>query len=363
MPVALEREFDVEGRMADILEKFVGKKFNGVTIFEVKRQYEIDNRRVDVAVLTESSRPLLIIETKKKYEVRGFRAERRFIVTSSEVLGQAFSYAAILKGRHVHVPFVATANDRYIALFVTPDDIDSKVNRDAVENRDYERVLSSSYVYELRNKYLLFHKPVRFTEDFFAEVLETITGIYVKRYAFEEKRQELHYTLIEELRGFVDFLTPYVQDAIAPNGKFNESVARAIEEYVRSRGYGPTPEQLAREMAYVLLNKVIFYKVLENYYGKLERLTPLYKEGGARSVSEYLAKLEEMFEKAIEIAGDFEPIFKTGIYDMISIVESEEVLKALDWLVELIDVYKIEKFGDIIGYVYRSSYRQRRGTS
>ncbi|MEM4570801.1 MAG: N-6 DNA methylase, partial [Desulfurococcaceae archaeon] len=63
-------------------------------------------------------------------------------------------------------------------------------------------------------------------------------------------------------------------------------------------------------------------------------------------------KLKDFFNKAIGVTKDFEPIFKAGIYDDIECVESEEVLKLLDWLITLIDQYRIEKFGDVIGYVY-----------
>ncbi|MEM1704129.1 MAG: N-6 DNA methylase, partial [Zestosphaera sp.] len=58
------------------------------------------------------------------------------------------------------------------------------------------------------------------------------------------------------------------------------------------------------------------------------------------------------FNKAVEVTNDFEPIFETGIYDEIKCVESEEVLKLLDWLITLIDQYRIERFGDVVGYVY-----------
>ncbi len=264
--------------------------------------------------------------------MRGYSVERRFIVTSREVLGQVFFYAAILKRNGVYVPFVATANDKQIAVFVVPEDIDKHVSWDAVDKRDYAHVLSNDYIYGvLRPQHLLFHKQIRFAEDFFADILETLTGIYVKRYGIKEKSQPLHYSLIEDLRGFVDFLTPYIQDAITK--------------------YTPTPEQLAREMAYVLLNKIVFYKVLERHY-KLEPLRPLYREGIASTVSQYLKKLNELFSKAVEVTRDFEPVFCTGIYDPIDIREDEEVLKNLDWLVELIDEYDIERFGDIVGYVY-----------
>jgi len=353
----MKREFDVEERISMLLGKFIGQKFNDIAITEVRRQYEISygnlgKRKADIAVLIEGGKPLVIIETKKKYEVKGFKARRRFIASSDEVVGQVFAYAAILKKNGVHVPFVATANDTQIVIFEVPEDIDKHVNWGAIEERNYAMVLPKTYLYEeLREKHLLRHTRIRFAEDFFRELLDTLTALYAKKYRIEEKKQELHWALIEDLRAFVDFLTPYIEDAIAPNGRFRDDIAKEVEEYAKQRGYRPGPTQLAREMAYVLMNKIIFYKILEHHYN-LEKLKPLYREGVVNTVSSYLAKLKELFEKAVKNTGDFEPIFKTGIYDKVDIVEDEEVLTAFDWLIDLIERYRIERFGDIVGYVY-----------
>jgi len=46
----------------------------------------------------------------------------------------------------------------------------------------------------LRSQYLLSHRQMRFTEDFFAEILEALTGIYAKMYSIEEKKQESHWS-------------------------------------------------------------------------------------------------------------------------------------------------------------------------
>jgi len=351
----LRSEIKIEERMSDFLKKFVDKKFHGVTIKGIERQYErgLEGRRADIAVIKDDDLPLMIIETKKKYEVRGFRAERRFIATSDEVLGQVFAYAALLKRNGIHVPFVATANESQIAVFEVPEDIDKHVDWKAVEGREYGRVLPKDYIYEvLKAKHLILHEQLKFSDDFFARVLDTVTGLFAKKYSVEEKRLELHWVLIEDLRGFVDFLTSFVRDAIAPNNAYRSDIAKLVEEYAKSRGYKPEPGQLAREMAYVLMNKIVFYKVLEHHYKFERRLEPLYSRGAARSVSEYLRKLNELFEYAVQETGDFEAIFRTGIYDKIDAVESEEVLSAFDWLIGLIDRYSIEKFGDIIGHVY-----------
>jgi len=354
--VGLRREVDVELKIGEILKRFRGQKFNGVAITDVVHQYEVSccgmgARRADIAVLAEGGRPLLIIETKKKYESSG-RVARRFVASSDEVLGQVFAYAAMLKRAGVYVPFVATANDAQIVVFKVPEDIDGHVNWGAVEERNYAMVLPKLYLYEvLRKKYLIWHVRIKFSEDFFRELLEELAAVYAGSRSVEEVKQEPHWILIEDLRGFVDLLAPRIEEAIAPGGRLREDLAREVEEYAKRRGYRPSPAQLAREMAYVLMNKIVFYKVLERYYD-LERLAPLYREGAARTVSEYLAKLRGLFEKAVEVTGDFEPIFKAGIYDKVDIPEDEEVLAALDWLIDLVESYRVEEFGDIVGYVY-----------
>ena len=351
MPLGLRAEIDVQGKIRDVLKKFIDQKFNGVTITEIKEQYEIDGRWADLAVLKDDGRPILLIETKKKYERGGYRAERLFIPTSEHVVGQAVAYAALLKEKKgVYVPFVATANDTQLALFVVPEKIEELVNWRAIKEREYDEVVKRFY--DFRDQYLLFHKRHNnFSEEFFKELLDTITGIYAKKYGLEEKRQEPHWSLIEDFRGFVELLAPYVQGAIAPNDKFREDIMKAVEEHAERTGYRPSPKALAREMAYVFTNKIIFYKVLERYY-KLPELKPAYREGLANTCSSYLKGLTRLFEEAVKASKDFEAIFRTGVYDLIDFVESEEVLRALDWLIGLLDYYQIEKLGDLIGFIY-----------
>jgi type I restriction-modification system DNA methylase subunit len=339
-------EIDVEERISNILKKFINQKFNGITIVGVKRQYDVKRRYADIAVLKDDNKPILLIETKKKDRPS---VSQRFMPTSEGVVGQPTAYTALLKRKDIHVPFIATANESQLALFTVPDNIDQLVDWNAINKREYDKVIKDFY--KFRDDNLVFHKSHKFKDEFFKELLDTITGIYAKKFKVEEKKQELHWILIEDFRGFVDFMAPFIQDAIAPNGKFKDDIDKNIEKYYEKVGYKPTVEGLSKEMAYVLLNKIIFYKVLERNY-KLPKLEPLYEIGKIRTCNAYLNKLNEYFDKAIEVSNDFEVIFKTGIYDAIEVVESEEVIKTLDWFIRLIDHYKIEKLGDVIGVIY-----------
>jgi type I restriction-modification system DNA methylase subunit len=346
----IHQEINVEDRIKEILERFKNQKFNGVTIINIERQYLVgDGRRADIAVIKDDGKPIIIIETKKKYEVKGYSTERRFIPTSEEVVGQAVAYAAILKRKEIYVPFVATANDSQLALFMISENVEEIVDQEAIKEREYGRVIKRFY--EFRQKNLIFHRPHNFSEEFFKDLLDTITGIYVKKYGVEEKKQEIHWILIEDLRSFVDFITPFIYQAIAPNNKFKEDIAKNLKDYSIKTGYSPTPEGLSREMAYVLMNKIVFYKVLERYY-KLTPLEPLYSKSLVNTCNKYLEKLKEFFDKAVELTKDFELIFKTGIYDAVELIENKEVLEVLDWLIRLIDAYKIERLGDIVGFIY-----------
>jgi len=344
-------EFDVEDKIKSILERFVGQKFNGATITRVQPEYEVEGRRADIAVLKDDGKPLLIIETKKKKERGGsWSVERRFIPTSEDVVGQAVSYAALLKRTGVYVPFIATANDTQLALFKVPENIESLVNWEAIDRRKYGKVITNFYEFKQEN--LILHRPHgQFSEKFFMELLDTITGIYAAKYRVEEKKQEWHWLVLEDLRSFVDFLAPFIEQAIAENGRFKDNIANKLEEYQKKTGYNPTPGQLAREMAYVLMNKILFYKVLERHYD-LTPLDPLYENGKVKTCLGYLRKLREYFGKAVEVTGDFQAIFETGVYDEVDLVENEEVLKALDWLINLVDHYQIERLGDVIGLIY-----------
>ena len=346
------REVNVQMRIRDVLKRFENQKFNGVTITRVETEYRIDRRSIDVIVFKDDGNPLMIIETKKKRESEhGLRIERISDPSSPSVVGQAVAYVAIFKRNGVYVPFVATVNEERIALLIVPENIEKLVDWNAIDKRVYDKVIKNYY--DFYEKYRLrFERHFRFREDYFAKLLNDLTALYTRIRRVEDVRQEFHWDVIEHFRNFIDTLYPYVEDVIAPNGRYREDIAKILRDYKDKTGYEPkNPEHFAREMSYVLLNKIIFYKVLERYYD-LPKLRPLFREGLVKTSSEYLKKLNEYFDKAMKLTDDFETIFRTNIYDYIDIVESEEILRAFDELIDLIDHLKIEKLGDVIGFIY-----------
>lgn len=109
----------------------------------------------------------------------------------------------------------------------------------------------------------------------------------------------------------------------------------------------PDSASLAKMMAYVLLNKIIFYKVLEEKY-KLRKMGALDTSSSTR----FVEQLNRYFEEAIEATGDFEPIFKTGIYDMLVIPDDPMVMESVNEFILTLDNIRVVEIADLVGYIY-----------
>ena len=116
----MSREAKVESELYRLFENVLEKRgytVEGVRFEGVETQYRVDNRRSDLALVLAEKRPLLIIETKRKFEMRGYyREERKIDPTSRVVIDQALWYSI-----HCGSPFFATTNGRTFALFTVPE--------------------------------------------------------------------------------------------------------------------------------------------------------------------------------------------------------------------------------------------------
>ncbi|HIQ10413.1 MAG TPA: hypothetical protein EYH26_00340, partial [Pyrodictium sp.] len=225
--------------------------------------------------------------------------------------------------------------------------------------REYENVIPPELYHELvYGRYRVDTRDLELSESFFTALLDDLVGL-AKKVKKVEEIAPLTYKVIRDLRGFVNWLAytiePMIRDCyLEPKGgsrACSDQLIEELEKMKKEKGYSPTPEQLAKEMAYVFMNKLVFYKILERYWGKLPRLKPLLSQG-VKSSTEYLDKLNSYFMRAIEVTENFEPIFVTGIYDLITLPDDPEVLRGIDEFITYLERLSIEKFSDIIGYVY-----------
>lgn len=322
----MSREAKVESELYRLLRNVLEKRgysIEGVRFDSVEPQYRVDGRRADLALILYGKRPLLIIETKRKAERKGYyREERSINPTSSVVIDQALWYAI-----HCGSPYFATTNGRVFALFTVP-----------------ERGEKFSFA----KHRILVQEGISLSETFSEEVLSIVAKLHVK---VPVPRTSLDWAFIIHLRSFVNWLAERVAPLVKEKIKADKQFRERYEKFAEEVGCKPNAEHLAKEMSYALMNKIVFYKVLERYYKDLEtrKLKPI----TAPDSKMYLHILYSFFNKAVGITKDFEPVFYAGIYDEILIPDDEFVLDEISAFIESMEHYRIEDLdSDVVGFIY-----------
>jgi type I restriction-modification system DNA methylase subunit len=361
------REVDVQDKLFIIIHNFIDKfKVSGIEL-TVKREYPIGNKRADIAVLIKDNGiPILIIETKRKYVERGtYKTNPRITPISEAVIGQVLCYAALVKQTLGldKTPFFATANSDIIFVFSPIEDPSEFIDMDACRDGRYEDVIKPGKYKELLDKYRF--RYYRLTESEVEEMIDNVVNSWRNTATINELRVNLGNWFIEQLRfGFIETLLDYgvgdyLKKELARDSKYWSLLDKLARDYGYKNGLvdivGQNLEKvddLARMMLYVLMNKIIFYKVLEKHYRGLNSLKPLCRSVNY-STSKYLEVLKSnYFSSVVSVTNDFEPIFNTGLFDELRLPDDPEVCRIIDDLINLIDEVGAERIGDIIGYIY-----------
>lgn len=291
----------------------------GLKLDKVERQYPIDSGIADIMLPMHPKKPLLVIECKRKAKTaHGVSVFTSFDPMSSRVITQALMYA-VQSG----APLFATTNGRIFALFTTP------------QRGEPFRI----------DRHSLFVKEIRLNEQVIEEII-----ILIARWeqGIKVQKTPVDWTFIVRLRSFVDYLSQQLVPVVAEEARTNKTFKANLEKFFNDIAK-ITYESYARESAYIIMNKLIFYKVLERYYGNLPKLVPL----KARTGLIYRQRLTEHFKEAMKVTKDFEPIFSTGIFDEIPLPDEEIVLDELNSFIEDMDTYKLEDIGsDVVGLIY-----------
>ena len=317
------KEAKVEEELYYLIKTVLKKhnsKLNGVEFGDIEPQHSVDGGIADLVLPFSDGKHFLVVECKRKItKPSGFRAIRDFDVFGSRVINQALNYAVRLGS-----PAFATTNGARLALFRTPE---------------------AGEPFRIDTHRLLVQDPFRLQEKNVKEILDFLakwhTGIPVRLI-------EIDWFFISRLRSFVDFLSKSMKP-VMKKLETDEIFLKRFEEFSKKIGISITKEQLARETAYLLMNKIIFYKILERHYKNLPKLKPISAPDGKF----FIEFLKGYFEKAIEVTGDFEPIFITKFYDDIPLPDSDYVFDEVNSFIKEMDTFQLEEIGsDVVGYIY-----------
>ncbi|MEM3874694.1 MAG: N-6 DNA methylase [Candidatus Bathyarchaeia archaeon] len=257
--------------------------------------------------------PLLVIETKRKVPF----IDRKFDPYSIDVIRQASGYAMELGA-----PYFATCNGEVFVLFDT---------------------FTAGVPLPQRR---LKHYKVSFDEEFAKMLLEEVCRfrIGVGRWL------ELDDVFLQRLRTFHNFITPYILESL--NQLLREDL-KFKEEYIRwlrAQLFEYSPEmneRIAEQLAYMLMNRLTFYKTLETQVATIPKLAKIETE----DPKEFSAILRGYFDKVYKEV-DYEAIFEPHpVLDQIPF--SKKLMYALNEFIEELGTYNLAKIrSDIIGRVY-----------
>jgi hypothetical protein len=110
-------------------------------------------------------------------------------------------------------------------------------------------------------------------------------------------------------------------------------------------------DKAARQTAYLLINKILFYDVLQAK--RPEILAPLRIPEGLVRGSQLQKILQSFFDEVGTI--DYETIFTTDFIDTVAFPDSKEVIKEVDETISILREYDFSKLGfEIIGSIFQN---------
>ncbi len=291
-------------------------QFKALEFTDVQSELNVDGGRADLVVFGKENglvNPFIVIETKRKNDVG---VQRYFDPYSPKVIDQAAWYAM-----KMGADYFITTNGQVLVSFETFKTGVSLPDR---------RVKP----YDLR---------MRITEEVVSGVLEDLAKIHIG----VEKWLPLDEVFVNRMRTFHQFITQFVENSLK-HKLYDLDFKKRYEEWLRSQFFEVSEEtnkQIASQAAYVLMNRILFYKTLEAHRAELPRLHKIeYTSGG-----EFTVKLREYFKSVLDI--NYKAIFKEGILNEIPI--PNPLADILNDFIEELDTYNLAKIqSDVIGRVY-----------
>ena len=284
-------EADVDYKIRSIFEEFK-KKSNKIS--EIKSQYPAGSGKADIVLFGKDSKPFIVIEDKKisdPYEIK--------------VVEQASRYA-----NSIGSEYFATANNELLVLFKTFEPGTALMER----------------------KLKQFSLTAKLAEEVINDIEEGVRWL--------PQTERFIVRLLAFHKIFSQHLLKSFKKELNSSKRFNEE----YETWVKNQGW-PLDEitqvHTVRQAAYLIMNKVLFYKVLETNLG-----LPKLKISETLNINKTLHKY---FLNALKI--DYKSIFTKGFFD--EIVIPPESLSLLQSFANEMTHYDFSKFKqDTLGAIY-----------
>lgn len=160
----------------------------------------------------------------------------------------------------------------------------------------------------------------------------------------------LVYRLSNTVGALARLYRPIIEDRCHKDAAFLKNLKRWFTEQVWSFGWQDTDfNKAARQTAYLLVNKILFYNLLQAK--RPSELDPLEIPAGLTKGSMLQKTLQNYFDEVLKI--DYETIYTADFIDTAAFPDSKEVVTEVTKLVRVLRQYDFSTLGfDIIGRIF-----------
>jgi len=290
----------------------------------------VERKRPDILIFDEAKKPVCLIEVKPPSWDP---------VTIDLVKGSFF------KADRVKAPYFATWNVNKFVLFNTAEFDKTRLVREGII-----QIYDVTDVAELKDIEEPEHKiKIR---SFLEAFLEELVLIYEGKKVVPKIPIDEYF--ISHLRLTVEALTNSYRGTISKeaekNGVFKGEIAKWFTEQMWSfSGSKEDYAKIARQAAYLLINKVLFYTALQEKFD----LDPLEVPKNMRKGDVLEQILKAYFGQILKV--DYETIFTTEFIDELAFPKDEKAVEAIRDLIGEINVHKISTIGyDFLGNLFET---------
>ncbi len=242
-----------------------------------------------------------------------------------------------------HAKYFATTNFKELIWFNTekanalqPDEIINRYHLSEVENLNL--------IEETRYK----ESIIRQLEIFLTQLYAVHTGkVPEPKLAIDEL---LIYRIHDKIQRLARYYTSIIEDRCHKDTAFASHLGKWFNEQGWDFAMQPQDfDKTARQTAYLLANKILFYEALQAK--RPHELDALQIPEGLTKGATLQSVLQAYFNQVLKI--DYETIYTTDFIDTIAFPEAKEVVKEIRELVDILRQYDFAKLGyDIIGRIF-----------
>ena len=240
--------------------------------------------------------------------------------------------------------YFATTNFKELIWFNT-----QKVNE---QRNEEEQVVHKYPLSEIENLDNI--EETRYKETIIRQLEIFLARLYAVHSGKEtEPRLPTDEFLIYRLHSKIKRLSKYYTTIIDNRCHKDNAFAKKLSVWFVSQGWSfawqPQDfDKAARQTAYLLVNKILFYDVLQAK--RPSELPPLKIPEGLLKGAQLQKILQSFFDEVLKI--DYDTIYTADFIDTVAFPDDKEIIKEIEDLVKVLRQYDFSKLRDIIGPIF-----------